>query len=190
MKRWIQAATLSALALVAAHHPVRAQSVQQRPDTELRLSAEPILSIGLLDGPDEHLFGQINAGALLADGSVVVSDRQNFRVQRFSAEGEHLWSRGRAGEGPGEFEYVRIAEGCASEGSIVVYDIWSTRVYVYDGEGNLVDEYQFRYNGLPLRDFACAPGGRLGFMGSSVGMGEEGVEPGELYRELLSLGFA
>ena len=156
----------------------------------MRLSAEPVLSIGMLDGPDEYLFAGINAGALLADGSVVVSDQQHFRVQRFSAEGEHLWSRGQPGEGPGEFRNVRIAEGCASEESIVVYDIWTTRVYVFDKEGNLVDEYRFLYNGLPLRDFACAPSGRLGFMGSSVGIGEEGVEPGELFRALLSLGSA
>ena len=144
----------------------------------------------MLDGPDEYLFAGINAGALLADGSVVVSDQQHFRVQRFSAEGEHLWSRGQPGEGPGEFRNVRIAEGCASEESIVVYDIWTTRVYVFDKEGNLVDEYRFLYNGLPLRDFACAPSGHLGFMGSSVGIGEEGVEPGELFRALLSLGSA
>ena len=190
MKLWIQAATLSALALAAAHHTARAQSAQPRPASEVRLSAEPILSIGRLDGPDEYLLAGINAGARLADGSVVVSDRQQYRVQRFSAEGEHLWSRGREGEGPGEFRYVQIAEGCASEESIVVYDIWTDRVYVFDGEGNLVNEYRFLYNGLPLRDFGCAPSGRLAFMGSSVRMGEEGVEPGELYRELLSLGSA
>lgn len=190
MTRWIQAVTLSALALAATHPSAHAQSPQPRPGTELRLSAEPILSIGMLEGPNEYLLAGINAGARLADGSVVVSDRQHFRVQRFSARGEHLWSRGREGEGPGEFEYVRIAEGCASEESIVVYDIWTTRVYVFDGEGDLVNEYRFLYNGVPLRDFACAPGGGLGFLGSSVGMGDEGVEPGELYRELLSLGSA
>ena len=190
MKRLIHAAAMSAVALAVGERPITAQPVQPRPTAEVRLATDPTLSIGMLDGPDELLFGRINAGALLPDGSVVLSDRQNFRVQRFSAEGKHLWSRGRAGEGPGEFENVRIADGCASEQSIVVYDIWSTRVSVYDGAGNLLDEYQFRYNGLPLRDFACAPGGRLGFMGSSVGMGDEGVEPGELYRELLSLGFA
>ena len=156
----------------------------------MRLSAEPILSIGRLDGPDEYLFAGINAGARLADGSVVVSDRQQHRVQRFSAEGEHLWSRGREGEGPGEFRYVRIAEGCASEEAIVVYDIWTDRVYVYDGNGDLLNEYRFQYNGLPLSDFGCAPGGRLGFTGSSVRMGEESLEPGDLYRELVSLGSA
>ena len=91
-----------AVALAAAHHPARAQSAQPRPAAEVRLSAEPVFSIGVLDGPDEYLFAGINAGALLADGSVVVSDQQHFRVQRFSAEGEHLWSRGQPGEGPGE----------------------------------------------------------------------------------------
>ncbi len=188
--RWIQAAAWPALALAAAPNPVRAQPSQQRPATEVRLSGEPTLTVGKLDGPNEHLFGDINSGALLADGSVVVSDRQHFRVQRFSAEGEHLWSRGRAGEGPGEFRNVQIVEGCASEESIVVYDIWTTRVYRYDWEGNLVDEYRLLYNGLPLRDFVCAPNGRLAFTGNGVRMGEEGVEPGELFRTLLSLGSA
>ncbi len=192
MKRlcWTTAAAAAVSALAAMCDPARAQATQMRPATEIRLSIEPVLSVGRLDGPDEFLFGDINGGARLADGSVVLSDRQRFRVQRFSAEGELLWSRGREGEGPGEFEYVRIPEGCVGEESIIVYDIWSTRVYVYDREGNLVDEYRFLYNGLPLRDFVCAPNGRFAFTGNSVRMGEEGVEPGELFRTLLSLGSA
>ncbi len=187
---WIRAAALSVLAFAAAPNTARAQPLQPRPATEVRLSGEPTLAVGRLDGPTEYLFADINAGALLADGSMVVSDGQLFRVQRFSAEGEHLWSRGSEGEGPGEFEYVQIAEGCANAESIIVYDIWTTRVYVYDGEGNLVDEYRLLYNGLPLRDFVCAPSGRLAFTGNSVRLGEEEVEPGELHRRLLSLGTA
>lgn len=143
---WIRAAALSVLAFAAAPNTARAQPLQPRPATEVRLSGEPTLAVGRLDGPTEYLFADINAGALLADGSMVVSDGQLFRVQRFSAEGEHLWSRGSEGEGPGEFEYVQIAEGCANAESIIVYDIWTTRVYVYDGEGNLVDEYRLLYN--------------------------------------------
>ena len=187
---WIQAAAVPALALVVAPHPACAQPPQPRPATEFRLSADPIFSVGRLDGPDEYLFGDINAGARLADGSVVVSDQQNLRFQRFSADGEHLWSRGRAGEGPGEFEFVKIAEGCASEESIVLYDMWTTRVHEYDKEGNLVDDYRFVYNDLPLRDFVCTPNGRVAFTGRSARFGEDGVEPGELYRVLVSLGSA
>ena len=107
----IQAAAMLVLALAAAHHPARAQTAQPRPASEVRLSVEPVLSIGRLDGPEEYLLAGINAGAVLADGSVVVSDRQHFRVQRFSSEGDHLWSSGRAGEGPGEFEYVQVGRG-------------------------------------------------------------------------------
>ena len=188
--RWIQAAAVPVLALTATPHPARAQAPQTRPASEIRLSAEPILSVGRLDGPDEYLFGTINAGARLPDGSVVVSDQENFRVQRFGAGGEHLWSRGRAGEGPGEFRSVQIVEGCASEESIVVSGIRNARVYLYDWEGDLLDEYRFLYNGLPLRDFVCAPNGRLAFTSNSLRMGEEEVEPGALHRVLLSLGFA
>ena len=72
------------------------------------MSVEPLLSIGLVEGANEYLFAGINGGALLADGSVVVSDRAHFRIQKFGPDGEHLWSRGREGEGPGEFEYVQL----------------------------------------------------------------------------------
>ena len=77
------------------------------------MSVEPLLSIGLVEGANEYLFAGINGGALLADGSVVVSDRAHFRIQKFGPDGEHLWSRGREGEGPGEFEYV-LGPGCRS----------------------------------------------------------------------------
>ena len=189
MRRSILAAALPVLALVATPHPARAWAPQTRPATEIRLSAEPILSVGRLGGPDEYLFGRINAGARLPDGSVVVSDQQNSRVQRFGAGGELLWSRGRAGEGPGEFRSVQIVEGCASEGSIVAYDTRNARVYLYDWAGDLLDEYRFLYNGLPLRDFVCAPNGRLAFTGNSHRMDEEGVEPGAVHRVSLTLGF-
>ena len=90
------------------------------------------------------LLSAINGGVRLADGSVVVSDRANFRIQRFDPKGEHLWSRGREGEGPGEFEYVRLALGCANAERIVVYDIRTDRVSVFSKEGELLDAWALR----------------------------------------------
>jgi len=190
MNSRISAIVLLALTLATATHPAVAQPVQTRPPTELRLSVEPLLSIGLMEGPDEYLLAGVNGGARLADGSVVVSDRTHSRIQRFGPDGRHLWSRGRDGEGPGEFKYVQLAAGCASMERIVVYDIWTDRVSVFSGDGELLDDYRFLYNGVPLRRFGCAPDGRLDFLGSSVRTGEEGAEPGDLIRELLSLGSA
>ena len=186
----IQTITMLVVALAAGGHSAVAQSVQPRPATVMRLSAAPVLSIGALEGPDEYLFANINGGALLADGSVVVSDQANFRVQRFDSEGKHLWSRGRAGEGPGEFKYVALAPSCTTEEAIMVYDIHTQRVSVFGIDGDLVDDYRFLYNGLPLRKFGCAASGRVAFTGSSVGVDEEGVDPGELYRELVTVGSA
>lgn len=190
MKLLVQAVAVSVVALAAGPHRSVAQVGQPRPAAEVGLSVEPLLSIGLVEGANEYLFAGINGGALLADGSVVVSDRSHFRIQKFGPDGEHLWSRGREGEGPGEFEYVQVAPGCVSAERIVVYDIWSARISVFSGDGELSDDYPFLFNGLPLRRFSCAPNGRLGFAGSSVGMGETGAEPGEIFRELLSLGSA
>ena len=188
MKSFVLAAALPALALATGSQLIGAQSIQSRPAAEARLSADPVLSVGMLDGPAEYLFGEINAGSLLADGSVVVSDRMNFRIQRFGADGEHLWSRGREGEGPGEFENVQIVHGCVSADRIVVYDIWNPRVSVFNDEGDLVDDYRLLYNGLPIRRFGCAPNGRLGFTGYSD-QTVEGLASEELYRELMTLGW-
>ena len=185
-----RAAALAAVIPVVGAHLAVAQSVQSRPAAEVRLSAEPLLSIGLVEGPDHYLLADINGGARLADGSVVVSDRVHFRVQKFGRDGEHLWSRGREGQGPGEFEYVQLAPGCTSAERIVVYDIWTARISVFGGDGGLLDDYPFLYNGLPLRRFSCAPNGRLGFAGSSVRTGETDAEPGDIFRELLSVGSA
>ena len=118
----------------------------------------------------------------------VLSDRMNFRIQRFGADGEHLWSRGREGEGPGEFENVQIVHGCVSADRIVVYDIWNPRVSVFNDEGDLVDDHRLLYNGLPIRRFGCAPNGRLGFTGYSD-QTVEGLASEELYRELMTLGW-
>lgn len=190
MKLLVQAVAVSLVALAAGPHRSVAQVGQPRPAAEVGLSVEPLLSIGLVEGANEYLFAGINGGALLADGSVVVSDRAHFRIQKFGPDGEHLWSRGREGEGPGEFGYVQVAPGCVSAERIVVYDIWTARISVFSGDGELSDDYPFLFNGLPLRRFSCAPNGRLGFAGSSVGVGETGAEPGEIFRELLSLGSA
>ena len=127
----------------------------------MRLSGEPIVTIGVVEGLDEYQFFDISGAARLADGSVVVAESGARRVQRFGPGGEHLWSRGRQGEGPGEFQYVELLGPCTDEQSVVVYDIYNHRVTVFDGGGNLIREYPFLFQQRVPRDISCAPGGRL-----------------------------
>ncbi|HSK21518.1 MAG TPA: hypothetical protein VK912_20360 [Longimicrobiales bacterium] len=51
----------------------------------------------------EYEFGQVAGLAPLTDARVAVVDRMNNVVRVFGADGGHLFSFGRAGEGPGEF---------------------------------------------------------------------------------------
>lgn len=67
------------------------------------LAAEPALAIGLLDGPEELLFGDIESVARDAAGNLIVADDQTLEIRIFDPQGEYLRSMGREGEGPGEF---------------------------------------------------------------------------------------
>src|ERR1044072_5522093 len=56
-------------------------------------------------GCDNAHFNRPTAVATAADGSFYVSDGYgNSRVMKFTAEGEYLFSWGRKGRGPGEFD--------------------------------------------------------------------------------------
>ena len=111
MKSFVLAAALSALALATGSQLIGAQSIQSRPAAEVRLSADPVLSVGMLDGPGEYLFGEINAGSLLADGSVVVSDRMNFRIQRFARTANICGAAAAKAKVPGNSRTSRSSTG-------------------------------------------------------------------------------
>jgi hypothetical protein len=66
-------------------------------------------TIGVLDGPESHVFGEIRS-TLLVPGRVLVLDRHSGDVRVFSWDGGIMGRVGRRGSGPGEFrDAVRIA---------------------------------------------------------------------------------
>src|SRR5690606_5816123 len=68
------------------------------------LSLEPILEIGVLEGDPAYMFSQMRGPRRLSDGSIVVLDGATSEVRIFDAEGRHLRTFGRKGQGPGEFQ--------------------------------------------------------------------------------------
>jgi len=68
-----------------------------------RLSAEPALTVGAVEGPAAQLLGRPVAVVLQADGGVVVADRDAGEIRWFDAAGAHLRTLGGRGSGPGEF---------------------------------------------------------------------------------------
>ncbi len=131
---------------------------------DLMLADEPVVRVGMLDGPIEYLFGNITGAVRLEDGSVVVADEQSREVRVFDARGGHVWTSGREGEGPGEFQGLWLLRGCPGA-AVTVYDWQLKRITELDSDGLVVDTRTLRGAGGPgpLGAPACSPGGDLVF---------------------------
>ncbi|HET7273703.1 MAG TPA: hypothetical protein VFI91_00895 [Longimicrobiaceae bacterium] len=94
------------------------------------------LRIGTLSGAEPYIFGRISGVALDETGRILIADDQADEIRVFSPEGEHLYTFGGSGAGPGELS----APCCIAFGP--EGDLW-----VRDG-GNA------RYNRYSLTDSA------------------------------------
>ncbi|CAN5662735.1 hypothetical protein BH23GEM10_BH23GEM10_16870 [soil metagenome] len=74
--------------------------------TKIRVTPEPSLSIGLMDGPEGYLFQFVAAGAFLGSDRIVVGDRGTHTIRIFDARGRLLAESGGEGGGPAEFRYI------------------------------------------------------------------------------------
>ncbi|MGD2152749.1 MAG: 6-bladed beta-propeller, partial [Gemmatimonadales bacterium] len=64
------------------------------------------VQIGVVEGEEEYVFGNITGVAVGRDRRIYVADGQALEIRVFSPEGRFEFRFGRAGEGPGEFRSV------------------------------------------------------------------------------------
>ena len=119
-------------------------------DTVVRQADRPVhqgvatlveeLSIGVADGAEEYVFGEIADVALGKDGSLYVFDGQVPVVRHYDASGKFLRNIGRAGSGPGEY---RSASGIATmpDGRLLVWDTGNWRINVYSAKGDVLTQW-------------------------------------------------
>ena len=93
-------------------------------------------------GDDSVHFDRPTDVAVAPDGSFYVSDGyRNSRVVRFSKEGRYLFSWGRKGSRPGEFDVPHsIARDAA--GQVYVADRSNSRIQVFDSVGHFLTEWK------------------------------------------------
>lgn len=98
---------------------------------------EPVVRIGVLDGPDSYVFGRIFDVALGPDNAVYVLDAQAAAVRVFNLNGEHLRTIGGPGQGPEELggPYSLAFD---AEGLLWVADERNRRYTAYSPLGELV----------------------------------------------------
>lgn len=158
----ISTLTLAAFAAASIGAQDVAESAGPR-DPDLTLAKKPLVRIGALDGPLEYIFGDVTGAVRLVDGSIVVVDEQSDNVRRYDANGRHLWTNGREGDGPGEYRGLRLLRNCPGA-AVTVFDWVQDRITQLDLDGNVVDTRTLNSIGVnPYGEPACSTDARLVF---------------------------
>ena len=94
---------------------------------------------------------------------MVVADEQSYNVRRYDANGRHMWTSGRQGEGPGEYGGLRLLRNCPGS-AITLFDWHLDRITELDPDGSVVDTRALNAAGVnPYQSPACAGDGELVF---------------------------
>lgn len=96
-----------------------------------RLESE--MSIGVLEGDDPYMFGDVRSIAVRPNGEILVLDRQIPALRRFSPAGLYLGDIGREGGGPGEYKRPETVN-VLPDGRIVVRDPGNARISVWSAD--------------------------------------------------------
>jgi hypothetical protein len=90
----------------------------------------PELSIGVFEGPDEHIFGAVGHIAVAPAGDMYVYDWQVPVIRRYDHAGTYVRNVGRGGEGPGEYRQISGME-VLPDGRLLTWDPRLGRVSVF-----------------------------------------------------------
>jgi hypothetical protein len=94
------------------------------------LDQQPYQSIGTFQGDTLYQLYQVSGGARLSDGRILLSDNGSFQLRLFGPDGTAVGSWGREGEGPGEFQSIRVV-GALEGDTVVVLDGRLRRIHLF-----------------------------------------------------------
>ena len=114
-----------------------AENPRPAPDSRLgwTVGAEPLVSIGTVEGESAFQLHRVADATMLADGRIVIANGGSLELLVFDAQGIHLDSWGGKGEGPGEFEGLNRVRPWAGD-SLIAADPEQGRISIFDREGN------------------------------------------------------
>lgn len=143
------------------------------------VEAEPTISIGGPDATGPEQFSQIQGVLLDARGRLWVADGRSGELRIFASDGSHWKTRGGTGEGPGEFQRIRLL-GTFGGDSVALGDRASDRMTVYDAAGELARTVRFasELERVPLAHRVFEDGSILGQVPRLFAAGS--IEPGQI----------
>jgi len=127
--------------------------------TEGPVRIEATLALDLPMGDEDSVFvGSLRDATRLADGRVAVLDGDRKAVLLLSSGGDLLATAGRAGAGPGEFQWPAWLGRCQAD-SLYVWDRGRATVAIFSPEGSFVREFRPAVTS-PFQP-ECLPDGRF-----------------------------
>lgn len=148
--------------------------VQVSTAQEWRVGAVP--SARAPSGPGDLVLYQVHDVTRTGAGGIVVANRGSNQVLLFNAQGGFVGSRGREGDGPGEFRRLSSVLSLGGD-SLGVYDSSHKRFSVFGPDGQLVREFTLDTPGdsdyeklFKLPDGGLAVFGNGGLRGGQAGI--------------------
>jgi hypothetical protein len=102
-----------------------------------RLSEQPIVDIGVLEGDDNYQLFRVVSVLKLPDGRFVVANAGTHELRFYDSAGLFLSSSGREGGGPGEFQALGGLWLLGSD-TLVTHDRRQRRLSFFDSDGNFI----------------------------------------------------
>jgi hypothetical protein len=116
-------------------------------------------TIGVELGDSVRMFGTLGAVCYTTGGNIVVADIGQMRIRMFSADGVHLASGGRRGEGPGELS-TPSGVFAVPGGGVAVPDRMGGKIVYYDSTLALDHEWT-GFEGRPPGQLVPLPDGAI-----------------------------
>ena len=129
-----------------------------------RVGTEPVVEIGMVEGPPAYLLDRVAGALRLRDGRIVVANGGSGELRFFAADGSHLSSVGGEGKGPGEYSGISWIEPFRGD-SILVYDFVARRLSVLSHQGEYARSLGFPIapeGGFPVPTGAFVDGSLAG----------------------------
>ncbi len=117
-----------------------------------RLSGDPVLEIGAVEGEEPYQLHQVGGAVRLSDGRILVSNTGSRELRLSGGGGDFLESIGKDGEGPGEFRAPTRIRKLPGD-TVMVWDQALQRVSIFDARGRFLAMAP-----LPLSSQALFPG--------------------------------
>lgn len=106
-----------------------------------RLSPEPVLEIGVVEGDPDYQLYRARFVQRLPDGRIVLANTGTHEIRAYSPNGRHLFSAGGPGEGPGEFRSIDFL-GVLPGDTLVAFDRSLDRVSLFTDRGGFIRSFR------------------------------------------------